>query len=211
MPSLQQLRHLTTQNPPVVLKIATEMAQVHNAILRGLNTIYLQAPNLQTTTDKSNLLFLTRAWAKWVTDHHRLEEEKMFPGFEKALGIPVMRRDVEQHHAFEGELERLLMYASETEGEEFEGSRLRGLLEGLVEGGFRVHLEGEIESLLSLQEYTSSENEGVEKGKALLKVYKECENEATRQDKVCLIVSPYSIPLTPILFTSHSHLLKQTK
>ena len=161
------------------------MAQVHNAILRGLNTIYLQAPSLNTTTEKSNPLFLTRSWATWVTDHHHLEEDKMFPGFEKVTGVPgLMRKDVEQHHAFEEQLEGLLRYASEKEGQGFEGSTLRGLIEGLVEGGFTRHLEGEIESLLSLGEFTNGED-GSEKGKAMLRVYKECEDEVAGQDKIC--------------------------
>lgn len=64
------------------------MAFAHNSMLRGLNSIYLQAPYVHEPRDVADLLFFVKALAGWVSHHHVLEEEKMFPGFEKVIGIP---------------------------------------------------------------------------------------------------------------------------
>ncbi|KAI4864299.1 hypothetical protein F4820DRAFT_470636 [Hypoxylon rubiginosum] len=69
------------------LHIANELAHAHNAMLRGLNAIYLQAPFVTLPGDVADLLFLTRAWSAWVLDHHALKETAMLPGFEAALGL----------------------------------------------------------------------------------------------------------------------------
>ncbi|GAW20989.1 hypothetical protein ANO14919_105020 [Xylariales sp. No.14919] len=82
MPSRTQ--HIT--HP--ALHIANEIAHIHNAMLRGLNSIYLQAPHVQQTQDIADLLFLTQSWGTWLLDHHHLKENTMLPGFEAALGVP---------------------------------------------------------------------------------------------------------------------------
>ncbi|KAI1762621.1 hypothetical protein GGR53DRAFT_413168 [Hypoxylon sp. FL1150] len=78
-------QHLTTAS----LHIANELAQAHNAMLRGLNAITLQAPHIQTASDDdiTDFLFLTQAWSAWVLDHHVLKETVMIPGFEAALRL----------------------------------------------------------------------------------------------------------------------------
>ncbi|KAI1825252.1 hypothetical protein F4861DRAFT_202587 [Xylaria intraflava] len=70
------------------LNIANQMAHIHNAMIRGLNAIYLQAPHVRQTQDITDLLFLTQSWSAWLLDHHDLKEGTMFPGFEAALGVP---------------------------------------------------------------------------------------------------------------------------
>ncbi|KAI1085269.1 hypothetical protein F5B20DRAFT_137495 [Whalleya microplaca] len=70
------------------LHIANELAHTHNAMLRGLNAIYLQAPHVHQPTDVSDLLFLTQSWSAWVLDHHNVKETSMLPGFEAVLGLP---------------------------------------------------------------------------------------------------------------------------
>lgn len=102
-----------------------------------------------------------------------------------------MARDVEQHHGFEGELQGLLEYVSEVRVEEVQGDEIRGRIEGFGER-FRVHLEQEVEGLIGLGVYEAVQEE-------LLGVYRECEREATRQDKVCIhlyISFPSSTELT---------------
>lgn len=159
------------------------MAHTHNAILRGLNSIYLQSPYLNTTTtkaqDKSDFLFFTKTWASWVTHHHKIEEEILFPGFERVTGVPgLMARDVEQHHGFEGELQGFLKYVSEVGVEDVQGDEIRKRIEAFGES-FRVHLEQEVEGLIGLGVYEAVQGE-------LVGVYRVCEREATRQDKVCI-------------------------
>ncbi|XDG04551.1 hypothetical protein ABKA04_004166 [Annulohypoxylon sp. FPYF3050] len=56
-------------------------------MLRGLNTIYLQAPFVRNPVDIADFLFLVRAWSGWVLDYHELKESTMIPGFETTLGV----------------------------------------------------------------------------------------------------------------------------
>ncbi|KAJ8122658.1 hypothetical protein O1611_g9787 [Lasiodiplodia mahajangana] len=69
------------------LHIANEIALIHNAMLRGLNAIYLQAPHVRKAQDVADLLFLTQSWSAWLLDHHNLKEGTMLPGFEAVLGV----------------------------------------------------------------------------------------------------------------------------
>ncbi|KAI1773572.1 hypothetical protein F4818DRAFT_452997 [Hypoxylon cercidicola] len=69
------------------LHIANELAHAHNAMLRGLNAIYLQAPFVGAPGDVADFLFLTQAWSAWVLDYHVLKESAMIPGFEAVLRL----------------------------------------------------------------------------------------------------------------------------
>ncbi|KAI0522013.1 hypothetical protein F5B22DRAFT_643594 [Xylaria bambusicola] len=70
------------------LHIANEITLIHNAMIRGLNSIFLQHHHVRQTQDIADLLFLTQSWSTWLLDHHQLKENIMLPGFEAALGVP---------------------------------------------------------------------------------------------------------------------------
>lgn len=154
------------------------MAFAHNAMLRGLNSIYLQAQHVSQPQDIADFLFFVHSWASWVKHHHALEEERMFPGFEQVIGSPgFLQGDVEQHHIFQPMLQRLLVYSAETQPADYQAAVLRQLIETMAPS-FHEHLTHEITSLLAMEPFD---------GPALLKVYKDCEAEAGKQDKVkCL-------------------------
>jgi len=140
------------------------MAFSHNAILRGINCIYLQALNVKKTEDIEDLLFLTRLWTKWLMNHHDIEEDRIFPGFEEVAGKPgLLNANVQQHHIFSGSLEDLLAYATSTSPKEYSGQRLRAIIDSFSEP-LCIHLHEEVDTLLSLRSYD---------GPALLKVWKE--------------------------------------
>ncbi|KAI1178662.1 hypothetical protein F4777DRAFT_81792 [Nemania sp. FL0916] len=80
------LRPQNTSHP--ALNIANELTLIHNAMIRGLNAIFLQASHVQQDQDVADLLFLTQSWSAWLLDHHRLKEHRMLPGFEAVLGAP---------------------------------------------------------------------------------------------------------------------------
>ncbi|KAI1641392.1 hypothetical protein F4809DRAFT_7225 [Biscogniauxia mediterranea] len=69
------------------LHIANEIAHIHNAMLRGLNAVYLQAPHVRQPADIADLMFLALAWSAWVLDHHTLKQTAMLPAFESVLGL----------------------------------------------------------------------------------------------------------------------------
>ncbi|KAJ5119028.1 hypothetical protein N7448_010737 [Penicillium atrosanguineum] len=154
--------------------IANEMACTHNCIIRGMNSIYLQAEYVQKPEDIADFLIFVRSWASWVSDHHILEEGTMFPGFEEVARTPGLLGDnVEQHHAFQPQLKTLLAYSTDTKPDKYVAETIRKTIEEMAPS-FHQHLSDEINSLLSLQSYN---------GQALLKVYKRAVAEATKQDK----------------------------
>jgi Hemerythrin HHE cation binding domain len=157
------------------------MAFSHNAILRGINCIYLQAPNVKKSEDIEDLLFLTRLWTKWLMDHHKIEEDRIFPGFEKVVGKPgLLNANVEQHHVFSGGLEDLLAYATSTLPKDYSGERLRAIINSFSEP-LCTHLHEEIDTLLNLRSYD---------GPALLKVWKENNRPKSKELPVVSTILP---------------------
>jgi hypothetical protein len=63
---------------------ATHMAHIHNAILRGYNSIYLQAPYV-TNEDKPEFIGYAQAWFRFVKSHHDDEELDLFPKMEEVV------------------------------------------------------------------------------------------------------------------------------
>ncbi|KAL1872622.1 hypothetical protein Plec18167_006740 [Paecilomyces lecythidis] len=182
-------KSLDVANEHPAVYIANEMAFAHNAMLRGINSIYRQAPNVHETQDITDFLFFVKSWAGWVSHHHVLEEEQMFPGFEKIIGKDgFLEGNVDQHHAFQPALKKLLAYGSDIKPEQYDAAVLLAIVEELGPA-LRQHLSDEIPSLLSMQPYD---------GPALLEVYKECEAEAGKQDKH--VVPPMVLGLRDVTF-----------
>jgi hypothetical protein len=160
------------------------MAFGHNAVLRGINCIYLQALNVKEPGDIEDLLFLTKIWTKWLINHHEMEEERIFPGFDKVAGTHgLLNTNVEQHHIFSGALETLLAYATSTSPSNYSGKRLQAIINSFSEPLCK-HLHEEIDTLLSLRAYD---------GPALLKVWKENNRPKTKE---LPIVSKYVVCCT---------------
>lgn len=63
---------------------ASHMALLHNAIIRGFNSIYLQALHVQDL-DRRDFVGYARAWYDVVKAHHEEEEEALFRKVEALL------------------------------------------------------------------------------------------------------------------------------
>ncbi|KAH6625244.1 hypothetical protein C7974DRAFT_196764 [Boeremia exigua] len=63
---------------------ATHMAHIHNAILRGYNSIFLQAPHVRNE-DKEAFIGYALTWFKFVKSHHDDEEAELFPKVAEVL------------------------------------------------------------------------------------------------------------------------------
>jgi hemerythrin-like domain-containing protein len=73
------------------------MALVHNIIIRGWNSIYLQAPKIKIA-DVPDFLHYCDAYHAFVVGHHDSEEAVLFPKIEEATGLQrVMDDDVAEH------------------------------------------------------------------------------------------------------------------
>lgn len=60
------------------------MALLHNAIFRGYNSIYQQAPYVKPV-DKYDFIGYALTWHKFVKSHHDDEEENLFTKVENLL------------------------------------------------------------------------------------------------------------------------------
>lgn len=76
---------------------ATHMALLHNAILRGYNSVYLQAPHVQAA-DKADFVGYSLAWHKFVVTHHHDEEQTLFPKVEDVLGDKTVFEETHREH-----------------------------------------------------------------------------------------------------------------
>jgi hemerythrin-like domain-containing protein len=142
---------------PGVLSVAIEMANVHNTLLRGLNSIYLQAPHITEPTDIADFLLYTKAWADTVHHHHSLEESILFPVLQdiaKEAGESdrLMDPNVDQHHAFESRILETMTWVEEVRQgkKEYDSKVLVGLIDSFAPI-LTQHLHDEIDTLIKLE------------------------------------------------------------
>jgi hemerythrin-like domain-containing protein len=134
------------------------MSLAHNGIIRGLNSIYLQAPHLppQDASTARDFLTYCQCWSESMHHHHDAEEKAFFPDIETLSGVKgLMEENVEQHRAFTPGFEAFETYCRTCEPAEYDGQKLRDLVEGFAEPLVR-HLRDEIETLRALDKYDST-------------------------------------------------------
>ncbi|KAF2688984.1 hypothetical protein K458DRAFT_293758 [Lentithecium fluviatile CBS 122367] len=137
--------------------VATQMALAHNGILRGLNSIYLQAPHIPRSDPTMIRDFLTycQCWCESMHHHHDAEEEEFFPSVEKITNVQgLMERNIEQHRAFTPGFERFQEYARACSPADYDGGKIRSLIEAFADPLTR-HLHDEVETLRGLDKYDS--------------------------------------------------------
>ncbi|KAI6756113.1 hypothetical protein HG530_011849 [Fusarium avenaceum] len=135
-------------------RCASEMATIHNMVLRGLNSIYLQAPHIKPADEKSFLGY-SACFYDLVHVHHQGEEDILFPAIEEMSGEKgIMDQNIEQHHAFSQGLKDYNIYISAClrDTEEYNGSRLVAIIDSF---GHELadHLAQEIITILNLRQY----------------------------------------------------------
>lgn len=134
-----------------VVKFTKDMALVHNLVLRGLNAAYNQCLSVTPGTQAAqDFLIFNQCVFEMLKSHHDMEEEKLFPALEKALGQPgAMETNVAEHHDFHDGLMHFHDYVFNTEADKYDGSTLHSIIESF---GFLVekHLHNEIASLYDL-------------------------------------------------------------
>lgn len=134
-------------------RVASEMACVHNMIIRGLNSMYLQAPHLKTG-EASSFVRYALEWYRLLDVHHSSEEAGFFAAVEEMAGEEgIMAGNVAQHAAFRDGVEEFKAYLDKcVAGGEFDGQRVVKILDSfghvLVE-----HLTDEIQTLLDLRRF----------------------------------------------------------
>lgn len=130
------------------------MACVHNIIIRGFNSIYLQAPKVKPS-DYKDFVGYSLAWWEVIHSHHEGEEAFLFPEIERQAGEKgIMDSNIDQHKAFHSGLEAFRDYLVSLHGKEreFAGEKLVMIMDSFKEP-LAQHLDDEIPTLLSLAKY----------------------------------------------------------
>lgn len=156
------------------------MALAHNGILRGLNSIYLQAPNIPSQDLATVRDFLTycQCWCFSMHHHHEVEVTNFFPNVERLSGIKgLMTSNVEQHRAFTPGFELFDEYARTCPAKYYSGQKVRKLIEDFADP-LAQHLRDEINTLRALDKHDSA---------ALRKAYDNFEKELMAADNVSLL------------------------
>jgi len=131
----------------------SEMALLHNVIFRGLNCIYLQAPNIKYQEDIMDFLTFCDAWSYTLRSHHNTEETVYFPLVEEqSTRKGVMAQNHAEHEAFLPGLAAFDKFVTDVKAspESYNGLRLVELIDdfGPV---LETHLRNEITLLSSLE------------------------------------------------------------
>ena len=150
-------RLIYPQSSHAAYYVATQMALAHNGILRGLNSIYLQATHIPRQDLDATRDFLTycQCWCESMHHHHDAEEKVFFPSVEQISDVQgIMERNVEQHRAFTPGFDRFQEYSRTCLPQDFDGRKIRSLIEDFAEP-LTQHLYDEIETLRGLDVYDS--------------------------------------------------------
>jgi hemerythrin-like domain-containing protein len=133
------------------------MALAHNGILRGLNSIYLQATHIPREDPDAiqDFLIYCQSWCESMHHHHDAEEKDFFPSIEQISNVRgIMERNIEQHRAFTPGFDLFQEDSQTCLPEAYDGQKIRTLIEAFAEPLSR-HLHDEIETLRALDMYDS--------------------------------------------------------
>lgn len=159
------------------METASTMCVVHNTLLRGLNSIYIQGPNIQPA-DYKDFIGYSLCWHSALHEHHTSEEEQFFPEIEEAVGEKgLLDGNVDEHSrlafiyfpplnvvwltsndqnlgSFQDGLEKFSNYLEGLAGKEsaFDAAHLNEIIDSFAPA-LNHHLESELQSLLALSKY----------------------------------------------------------
>ncbi|KAL0935613.1 uncharacterized protein CTRU02_210204 [Colletotrichum truncatum] len=162
-PKFQASQDEKGSEPDMFCRVASEMAVVHNMVIRGLNSIYLQAPYVSHAESKYFVKYML-AWYSLLHVHHSGEETDFFPAIEDMSGEKgLMECNVSQHKKFHDGIESFKTYidACASGKEKFDGEKVVTLIAGFGEV-LTQHLRDEITTLLDLRKHGLDKMGGLE-------------------------------------------------
>jgi hypothetical protein len=129
------------------------MCFARNIMIRNLNAIILQYPNVSEPEDIADLLIFCQTLHETIHHHHQFEEESLFPDIEAySEQKGVMEANIDQHHAFEEGLKKFGEYVYSTKPETWERETFKGIIDSFTPA-LNNHLREEIPTLLALDKY----------------------------------------------------------
>jgi hemerythrin-like domain-containing protein len=106
------------------------MTELHNILIRGLNSAYHHAERIKPgTQDTADLCLYSQFLCELIKAHHDWEENSFFPALEAFAGQPgIFNFNIQQHHAFEDGLQKFHEYCKQSE-EKFSPQRFRDMID----------------------------------------------------------------------------------
>jgi hypothetical protein len=155
---------------------ASQMAQIHNTIIRALNASWNHSVSVKPdTSEAANFLLFNQQLFKTLDHHHHVEDDYLFPAIEKLLGRPnAMESNIKGHESFAEGLAVFEKYAFVTKSAEFNGVTFRHIIESFAPELIQ-HLHDEIPTLAALHTVDSKE---------LMKLWKQAEHIATKDNSL---------------------------
>ncbi len=128
------------------------MALIHNIILRGLNCITVQVPDVKKPEDILDFMAFCDAWTCVLKSHHNTEETVYFPLLEEQCSSKgVMAKNHAEHDTFLPGLLALAEYIGKVNADvkSYDGSELAQVVQGFGPA-LETQLRNEIALLESL-------------------------------------------------------------
>lgn len=148
IPHYETLGYKTGETILPIHSLAMEMIIVHNMLLRGINSIYLQSLSVPTNLQPDFANFAL-TWGESIEEHHHTEETLLFPVYAKITNEPaIMGAEIAQHEAFHHGLEGYIKYMRSVVAKEepYDGAKIRRIVDEFMPV-LRQHLEDEISTL----------------------------------------------------------------
>ncbi|KAI0812867.1 hypothetical protein GGR55DRAFT_585567 [Xylaria sp. FL0064] len=139
---------------------ATHMALLHNAIFRGYNSVYQQAPYVKDV-DTADFIGYALTWHKFVKSHHDDEEASLFTKVEDVLDDKTIWAEThKEHEAFLPGLAEFEKYLTSLRSpKDFSGTELQRIMSSFQEP-FETHFHSEISTIASLADHPNAPKPG---------------------------------------------------
>ncbi|KAJ4237010.1 hypothetical protein NW759_000133 [Fusarium solani] len=152
---------------------ATHMALLHNAIIRGFNSIYLQAPHVKDA-DKADFIGYSQTWFRFVKSHHDDEEENLFPKVKDLLGDEAVWTEThEEHESFLAPLAEFNTYLTDLSSHpvDLDAAEVIRLMDAF-KANFEHHFHSEISTIAALSNHPKAPNDDTPEGQAASLTFK---------------------------------------
>ncbi|KAG4435897.1 hypothetical protein IFR05_008628 [Cadophora sp. M221] len=138
---------------------ASYMTLSHNALSRGYNSIYQQAPRL-SPSDYGDFIGYCLAWHRCIEQHHTHEEVYYFPAIEEATGQKgIMDGEAKEHASFHAGLKTFKDYlTSLSTPAEFNPTHILSIMSSFSQP-LHSHLSSEPQVILALSRFASPERQ----------------------------------------------------
>ncbi|CAI6340665.1 unnamed protein product [Periconia digitata] len=133
---------------------ASIMALVHNVIIRGLDSVYLQAPHVHEK-DFVDFINYAACWHEFTSNHFRNEAESIIPTVEAKCGEQgVLDEDLKEHEAFAVGFDEYKTYLATMAAKpgEFDGKKLTSIVDSFAPK-MMEHLRNQIPRMLELARF----------------------------------------------------------